>query len=1320
MKNSITSRVVVRVIPLFLLPIALFIILTYITINQTVLTVSDEKMLSYLETASQKINYMREENELFLDSLADFALSSDGLSPNAITEYLTSCAVGRDTIVGIGIWKSNDEFYCILPSDDGYSPITRTDTLVSDLPFWQPAIDAKGDLVWIQPYFLPEQDNFHLTIAVASLTKAVYYEDGSLCGVVDIDLDLDFLAAVAEGVKIGQTGTMSVMAENGVPVYSAHGYGMDLNIFEDEEPAMVELRNALYGGDSNGSLIMNTENAGKRMCYWTSIPGINWKVAISMEYAEYRQIDIMQFVGLSGLPVLGAVLALLILLRELRDIGRRAASIKKFAFSVESGDYSARLRKERSDELGDVTDELSRMAELLEISDKNFWDSIVSVPFPISLWNANLSFMRNNAACLAMVGIPGANEYDQGYFARFTPEFQADGSESRAAYDALLQGALEQGCVQSEWQLLSAGGEVIYTIVTCVKITHREQDYVVTYFNNISELHAKETLLKNEQDRITAIFSAMPYPCVIWDGTARSVIDCNAQTLSWLELESREQFIELFPDKLTNTDLLDVSGINLATRDHGRIALEAGVNTFQVEHHTLSGKPLPVMVHMVRASWGGRQYVIEFMVDLSEIKKKERELRSAVIAADNANQAKSDFLAMMSHEIRTPLNAIIGMTELILRDEKHNDTLSRADSIRQAGQNLLSIVNDLLDLSKIEAGKMELVEGDYETADLFVDVIAIIRGRIQSDAVAFTAFIDPRIPKELSGDVTRVRQIIINILSNAAKYTAAGRIDLDITFSPQQGDTALLKIRVTDTGIGIRPEHIEHIFEKFTQVDMKKNQGIVGTGLGLAITRELARAMGGDVTAESVYGKGSAFTALIPQKIRDAAPLAATDFSGLAVLYETNQLRREAAERSFRALEINTIVSRSPEEFWAFAASADAKKAEYIFAASEGREYAAVALTRFGLSVPMVVMSDFGENLFEHNLRSVLLPLHAISIANIFNGASEPARNGTGTDFTAPDARILIVDDVAVNLKVAEGLMQPYRMRVDTALSGAEAIELAARHYYDIIFIDHMMPGMDGIETASRILSGASQKPGAVIALTANAVIGMREQFLAAGMDDFLSKPIDTTKLCYLLSKYIPKEKKQKSAAAQKPAEDVPKLQIPGIDIEAGLLASGGTEDVYRDVLKFWAKDAEKQIQGLAAYISGEEANILADLHSIKGTSANIGAKKISALAAGIEKTFQSGDEAIAARDVKTLYDELQTLLRNVQSEVRVSTGGETPPIDGGAIQALLAALSDYDSPRCDEILRSLPQTEELSEVAELVLLGDFERAIAIVSKTVR
>jgi nitrogen-specific signal transduction histidine kinase len=459
----------------------------------------------------------------------------------------------------------------------------------------------------------------------------------------------------------------------------------------------------------------------------------------------------------------------------------------------------------------------------------------------------------------------------------------------------------------------------------------------------------------------------------------------------------------------------------------------------------------------------------------ANLSKLEEQTRLAV----EASRVKSNFLANMSHEIRTPMNAIVGMSELLLRGELPDESRSYALDIKQAGANLLSIINDLLDFSKIEAGRLEIIPTKYLLSSLVNDTVSIIRMRLMEKPIRFYTNIDSNLPNDLFGDEVRLRQIMLNLLGNAVKYTERGFISVTITEDgSREGKKTRLKIAIADSGLGIKPEDQVKLFGEFVQVDVTKNRGIEGTGLGLAITKRLCIAMGGGITVESEYGKGSLFTVIIPQEAGSDTPFASVDKpeEKKVLIFTRREIYAKSVSWSLENLGVpNTMVTGED----AFEAALKREDWGYVFSGYGLYEKIKPVMEKVEREFPkkkppLALMVEWGTEAFIPGVRFVSLPAQALSIADILNGAPdrrgyyESAAGFAGTRFIVPGARLLVVDDIATNLKVAEGLISPYQAEVETCLSGVEAIELVKRREYDIVFMDHMMPEMEALKPSPR------------------------------------------------------------------------------------------------------------------------------------------------------------------------------------------------------------------------------------------------------------
>ena len=524
-------------------------------------------------------------------------------------------------------------------------------------------------------------------------------------------------------------------------------------------------------------------------------------------------------------------------------------------------------------------------------------------------------------------------------------------------------------------------------------------------------------------------------------------------------------------------------------------------------------------------------------------------LKQQIEIADSANRAKSEFLSNMSHEIRTPINAVLGMNEMILRDTKDKKILDYAGNVRSAGRTLLSLVNTILDFSKIESGKMEILPVVYDTASLINNLVNSISERARDKGLKLNIRIDETIPSVLFGDDVRVSQVIMNLLTNAVKYTKEGSVTLSISTDSRTEEEIRLAVKVSDTGIGIRREDMDKLFESFARIEEKRNRNIEGTGLGMAIVSRLLQMMDSKLEVESTYGEGSAFSFVIKQKIIDQEPL-----------------------------------------------------------------------------------GDYRERVRENQSRQ----------------SEEECPRMEG-------ARILVVDDYDMNLSVMRNFLGLYGIVPDLAASGTEAIEAVNRKDYHIIFLDHMMPGLDGIETLARLKEYHLIKEGmVVIALTANAVVGARDTYMQAGFDDYLTKPIEVKKLEETLLHYLPKDLVHYDKPPETPAEEekageeevsddteTPKieeadddafaaaLEKMGISVEEGLVYSADSMEIYREVLASFVEKSAERGDDLAADFEKKDWKAYQILvHSFKSGSRTVGAMEVSEQARALEMAAKEGDTA--------------------------------------------------------------------------------------------
>ena len=964
-------------------------------------------------------------------------------------------------------------------------------------------------------------------------------------------------------------------------------------------------------------------------------------------------------------------------------------------------------------------------------------------PLAAHVWNENLEMIDCNQAAVRMFSLSDKHEYIKRYF-DLTPEFQPDGSRSIDRRAQLIDETFKEGYRKIEWMCQTLDGEPIPVEKTLVSIEDKGRKLVAEYCRDLREQKRMIQEIRQRDQMLNTVVSN--YSGVIWSvnkdetislfnglylnkigvapdflegkklDVARNknrhhdiienvrktftgepqdwisdidgkkfhtrtvpIYDENGQisdvvgssddvtdmmelqkelqnALSQLELEryTLQSMFDSVPDlifckdlnsiytrcnesflkhfNLNKEDVIgknDIEGLKLPLKtaeelkrlDHQTVA-ERRVVTYEEHLPTHDGSERLFETNKIPLMQDGEVVgVMGIARDITERKAMEQ-------AALSANKAKSAFLSTMSHEIRTPMNAILGITEIQLQKESLNPDVKKAlEKIYTSGDMLLGIINDILDLSKIEAGKLELLVNEYQIASLVSDTAQLNMMRIGSKLIEFDLYVDENMPANLSGDELRVKQILNNLLSNAFKYTTQGTVKLSVTAESDMNDEnmATLVIVVSDTGQGMTQDQVGKLFDEYARFNLDTNRTTEGTGLGMSITNNLIRLMNGEIFIESEPGKGSVFTVRLPQG------RCGDEILGQEVAANLQQFRT-----SSRAQMKRVQISREP----------------------------------------------------------------------------------------MPYGSVLIVDDVETNIYVARGLLSPYGLKIDSADSGFSCIEkIKNGKLYDIIFMDHMMPKMDGIEATKIIRSMGYDRP--IVALTANAVSGQSGIFLSNGFDDFISKPIDIRQLNAILNKLIRDKQPPEVLQVDK--------KSARIDQTSDNAPPSATDPQFAPI---FIRDASKALEMLEPLVAkndfGNEANMRAyiiNVHGMKSALAVMGKTVLSAAAGSLEIAARQGQLETIASETPAFISALQAYVDDLTQQADNANGEMSQKDEAYLREKLLiikTACEQYDESAVNKAIKELNQTtwpkpvgELLNQIARHLLHSDFDEVVAVVDENI-
>jgi PAS domain S-box-containing protein len=773
---------------------------------------------------------------------------------------------------------------------------------------------------------------------------------------------------------------------------------------------------------------------------------------------------------------------------------------------------------------------------------------------------------------------------------------------------------------------------------------------------DVTEQHIVLAALRESEERNRTLLASLPQRILFKDEDGRFVA-VNSHFAADLGLK---------PEDLVGKTDFDLFPAELAEkyRADDRRIMETGEPETLEETNVVQGRPRTVEVSKapVLGNDGEVLGVLGVFTDISERKRAQEALAEALRRAEEVSRLKSEFVASMSHEIRTPLNGVIGMTGLLLDTELTAEQREFAETVRSSAETLLTIINDILDFSKIEAGKLSIEPVPFDLVQAVEEVAEMVAARAQEKGLDLILRYAPDCPRYLVGDVGRIRQVLTNLVSNAIKFTPQGHVLVEVECVEQRGSEAALRLSVTDTGIGIPPEKLEHIWGKFTQADASTTRQYGGTGLGLAISRQLAALMGGDVGASSRPGTGSHFWFTLRLPVDQTAPqppAPAVNLEGLRVLIvDDNAVNRRVLHEyisswgmrngSYAAADAALAALRAAQ---AAGDPFDVAILDHQMPGTDGEmlgraikedpllcDTVLVMLTSMGQrgDAQRMTAAGFAAYLIKPIRQSHLMDSLASAVGARLRHEPRPAR---GVPFVAAApvvpagsrARVLVAEDNVVNQKVARRMLEKLGCRVDVAGNGREAVEMLELLPYDLVFMDCQMPEVDGYR-ATAILREREQERGApripVVAMTANTMQGDRDRCLAAGMDDYVAKPVRVEDLTAVLDRWSASAPPAGAAAPPGGGVDA---DAAGVIDEGALarlreLSSGGEPDLFQELLATFLMDADRYQASLReAVAGGDPARLRRAAHAFKGSASNFGATRLTALCQQLEDLGDAG-----------------------------------------------------------------------------------------------